>query len=228
MLGVDGCPGYWVAAEVSAGAARGHRTVRWHLLPVDPAELLALPAVAVAIDVPIGLPAAGSRPCDDAARVLLGAARASVFHTPSRPVLAAADYIAACTLARSRGERAPSKQLWGIQPRIRAVDRGLQAAAPADRERVLECHPELSFRALAGTPHLARKRTAPGVGQRIAALAPFVDAAVALADAPVQARVDDALDALACAWTASRWHAGTARSLGGEPDERGLPMRIVS
>jgi len=228
VLGADGCPDHWVVAEVDAAAPREQRTVRWHLLPVDPAELLALSAVAVAIDVPIGLPPTGSRPCDDAARELLGPARSSVFYTPSRPVVEAANYHAACTLAWSRGERAPSKQLWGIQPRIRAVDRRLQAAAPTDRDRVVECHPELSFRALAGTPHLAGKRTAPGVGQRIAALASFVDPAAALVDAPVEARVDDALDALACAWTAARWHAGTARVLGGEPDGRGLPMRIVS
>lgn len=228
MLGADGCPDRWVVAEIDAAAPREQRTVRWHLLPLDPAELLALPAVAIAIDVPIGLPPTGSRPCDDAARELLGPARPSVFLTPSRPVLEAADYRAACTLAWSRSERAPSKQLWGIQPRIRAVDRGLQGATPADRDRVVECHPELSFRALAGTPHLAGKRTAPGVGQRIAALAPFVDPAAALVNAPVEARVDDALDALACAWTAARWHAGTARVLGGEQDGRGLPMRIAS
>ncbi len=228
MLGADGCPDHWVVAEVDAAAPREQRTVRWHLLPVDPAELLALSAVAVAIDVPIGLPPTGSRPCDDAARELLGPARSSVFYTPSRPVLEAADSHAACTLAWSRGELAPSRQLWGIQPRIRAVDRTLQAAAPNDRDRVVECHPELSLRALAGTPHLAGKRTAPGVGRRIAALASFVDPAAALVDAPVEARVDDALDALACAWTAARWHAGTARVLGGEPDGRGLPMRIVS
>ena len=228
MLGADGCPDRWVVAEIDAAAPREQRTVRWHLLPLDPAELLALPAVAIAIDVPIGLPPTGSRPCDDAARELLGPARPSVFLTPSRPVLEAADYRAACTLAWSRSERAPSKQLWGIQPRIMAVDRGLQGATPADRDRVVECHPELSFRALAGTPHLAGKRTAPGVGQRIAALAPFVDSAAALVNAPVEARVDDALDALACAWTAARWHAGTARVLGGEQDGRGLPMRIAS
>jgi predicted RNase H-like nuclease len=41
--------------------------------------------------------------------------------------------------------------------------------------------------------------------------------------------LDDALDALACAWTAQRWAAGIARTLPDEPprDNRGLPVRIV-
>ncbi len=228
VLGVDGCPGHWVIAEVAPDLPLEERTVRWHLLPVDPERLLSLPAAVVAIDVPIGLPPTGGRACDQAARDLLGGARSSVFFTPSRPVLEAPDYPAACALARSRGERAPSRQLWGIQPRIRAIDHRLQGAPPHDRERVVECHPELSFRLVAATPRMAAKRTAPGIGQRIAALTPFIDAAAALAEAPVEARVDDALDALVCAWTAARWLEGSARVLGGGLDAHGLPMRIVT
>ena len=38
---------------------------------------------------------------------------------------------------------------------------------------------------------------------------------------------DDHLDALAAAWSESRWATGTALTLGGDADARGLPMRIV-
>jgi predicted RNase H-like nuclease len=41
--------------------------------------------------------------------------------------------------------------------------------------------------------------------------------------------LDDALDALACAWAARRWRCGEARVLGdGERDAHGVLMRIVA
>ena len=46
-------------------------------------------------------------------------------------------------------------------------------------------------------------------------------------DPPASAALDDALDALACAWTALRWRRGEAEVLGGEVDATGVPMRIV-
>jgi predicted RNase H-like nuclease len=50
----------------------------------------------------------------------------------------------------------------------------------------------------------------------------------ALAAAPSESRLDDALDALVCAWVAQRWVAGASVVLGdGARDARGLVMRIV-
>jgi predicted RNase H-like nuclease len=76
---------------------------------------------------------------------------------------------------------------------------------------------------------MASKKTAAGVGERVAALRrwlPDVDAA--LSRAPVPVRVDDALDALACAWAADRMLAGHVERLGdGARDSRGLLMQIV-
>jgi predicted RNase H-like nuclease len=56
-----------------------------------------------------------------------------------------------------------------------------------------------------------------------------VDGAEALRTVPDGPGLDDALDALACAWTAQRWAAGIARTLPDEPprDNRGLSVRIV-
>ena len=66
---------------------------------------------------------------------------------------------------------------------------------------------------------------APGALLRLraleAALGPVPD------DPPAGAGLDDALDALACAWTARRWARGEAEVLGGEVDVLGTPMRIV-
>ncbi|MDQ4119774.1 MAG: DUF429 domain-containing protein, partial [Actinomycetota bacterium] len=95
-------------------------------------------------------------------------------------------------------------------------------------ERVLEAHPELSFRALAPDVDFAGKKTARGAGQRVAALARWQDPAVLLADLPARGtRLDDALDALATAWSAARWARGEADELGPGRDPRGRRLRIV-
>jgi predicted RNase H-like nuclease len=217
VLGVDGCPGGWVGALVDAGGA-----VRWHFWTIAETPDLLDAAAVVAVDMPIGLPHHGRRACDLAARERLGRARSSVFPVPSRAVLEVEAYGDAVRLAHERGEPAPSKQLWGLRPRIRTLD---ALMTPERQARIVECHPELAFALLSGCI-LPPKRSARGVGQRLAAL--DRDGTV-LADAPPEAGVDDALDALACAQTARRWSAGTAEIFGDDSrDGRGLRMQIVA
>jgi predicted RNase H-like nuclease len=219
VVGVDGCPGGWVAAALRDGR------VRWALLG-DPGPLFRCRADAVAIDIPIGLPPTGPRRCDVLARGRLGARAASVFPAPVRAVLAAADYRAACELSRRVSGRALSMQTWNLLPRIRAVDR---LAGPADEPWLIECHPELAFARRAGGP-LPAKRGTEGRAARAAVLGTqLAGAAAALAGAPRPARFDDAADALVCALVARDWVAGRAEVLPAtaERDRRGLAMRIV-
>ena len=96
--------------------------------------------------------------------------------------------------ARWRGRltgRAISLQTFHITPKIAEWD------AVALPEQVVEVHPELALRTLAPATEFAPKKSARGAGQRIAALARWVDPAVALGDLPAGARLDDVLDALA-------------------------------
>ena len=72
---------------------------------------------------------------------------------------------------------------------------------------------------------LPRKRSAGGALTRMDALHRV--GLGGLEHAPEEAAWDDALDALACAWTALRWLRGEAEVLGGEFDETNTPMRIV-
>ena len=112
-------------------------------------------------------------------------------------------------------------------PRIREVDE------LADDPRLVEVHPELSLRAAARDLVIRdSKHSARGLGQRLYVLrdAGLPDLLAALADVPRPARLDDALDALAVAWSAQRWLQGVAEVLPSEPppiDGRGRPMRIV-
>ncbi|MCW2725875.1 MAG: uncharacterized protein JWN35_2796 [Frankiales bacterium] len=213
VLGVDGCPGGWIGALLTGS------DIRWLLIP-DAAAVLAVPAVAVGIDMPIGLPSNGPRACDVTARCRLGPRRTSVFPAPVRAVLGAGTYDEACRRSRAVSGRALSKQTWYITDRIADLDAALR---PADHERVVEVHPELVFARLAGI--LPAKREAAGRELREKALRAWLPGG--WPEPPRPARADDALDALACAWTARRWLTGDAEVLGGEPDERGVPMRIV-
>jgi predicted RNase H-like nuclease len=218
VAGVDGVPGGWVAVRVSPGR------VDWAVVPTA-AEVLAVTAdcAAVGVDIPLGLPVGRERrACDVLTAARLGRARSSVFPAPPREVLAAATYAEACAVARRLTGRAISVQTFHIGPKVRDWD-GL----PALPDRVVEVHPELSLRTLAPGVAFAPKRTARGAGQRIAALARWVDPALALADLPAGVRLDDVLDALAAAWSAARWAAGSAEVIGDERDGRGRPMRVV-
>lgn len=216
VVGVDGCRGRWLAAVVT------DTTVEWQLCD-DLSDALA-GADMVGIDMPIGLPDSGARACDIAARVRVGPRRSSVFPAPPRAVLEAASYAEARALLVARGAASMSAQAFGIVRAIRAVD----ALMTPERERqVIETHPEVSFAVMAGR-HLAPKKTAAGVAQRIAALRTWRDPVPIIAVAPDGVPVDDALDALACAWSALRFATGRAEVLGdGQRDARGLVMRII-
>ena len=215
---MDGVPGGWVVARVAAGR------VAWSVERSARAVLrVTADCAAVGVDIPLGLPAgAAPRACDLVCRQRLDRARSSVFLAPPRAVLAAPTHEAACVVARRLTGRAISLQTFHIGPKIREWD--ALAELPAG---VVEVHPEVSLRALATDVAFAPKKTARGAGQRIAALARWLDVAAALGDLPAGARLDDALDALAAAWSAQRWAAGRAEVLGAELDDRGRPMRVV-
>ena len=216
VAGVDGCPGGWVAAVWDSSG------VSWRALPLAFGPMLAglADCAVVAVDVPIGVPESGIRRCDTEARKVLGPARSSVFLTPTRAVLEAPDYVTACAVGRDREGWAPSKQLWNIADRIRGAHSvfSVREARPGRGCDVVEAHPEVSFLRMTGRV-LPSKRSAPGRAEREAALRAVVGDWPA---PPRPARADDALDALACAWTARRVLDGTAVRLGE------APMEIVS
>jgi predicted RNase H-like nuclease len=221
VLGVDGWRGRWVAARLE------DRAVALSLLE-DAAAVLAVPDVeVVGIDMPIGLSDDGVRTCDVAAAKRLAGlgAAGSVFPTPVRAVLATDDYAEARRLSRAvtKPPRAPSAQAFQLMKAIRALDDAL--GDPAD-DRVVEVHPELSFRALDAAVR-DRKGSARGTLQRLRALRAVMDVEAALDTAPPGVPMIDALDACAAAWSARRLADGRGECVGdGTTDARGRPMRI--
>jgi len=225
-VGVDGCRGGWLAAMSDGvdGAVSWRQLTSFRELYDDG------DADVIAIDIPIGLPDAGSRACDREARRLLGARRASVFAAPIRPVLGCATYAEARDVLARLGGASMSAQAYGIVRAVRDVD---ECVTHSDDDRVVETHPELAFvtlaRATGRTPPAYGKKTSAGHAERLALLsAVWADAAALVASAPRPAAADDAADALVCLWVAHRWARGERHTLGdGSRDARRLPMRIA-
>ena len=212
FMGVDGCrAGFIGVAFGDGGPAKAQMIVAQTF-----ADLSALSdASAIAIDMPMGLPdhiGPDGRGPETALRAFVEARRSSVFAMPPRAAIFAPDYPAACALARANSNppRALSKQAFFLFPKIRELD-GLLRTSPKLRNRIFECHPEGSFRAMAGCPLAHPKKTAAGHDERVALLVkagftlPFLNAKL-----PRGVGRDDLLDACAAAWTARRIAAGQA------------------
>jgi predicted RNase H-like nuclease len=197
------------------------------------AELLAATedAIAIGVDIPIGLVEGAPRRADAAARRLLGPRRNSVFPAPDPRLLDTGTYAETLALARTLTGRGISRQAHAIYPKIAEVDR---LVTPALQSRVIECHPEVAFTLLAGAPMAHPKRTAAGYDERRAALER--ELGIALWDratarsAARPATPDDLLDAVVVAWSAHRFATGEAISLPDPPefDTRGRRCEIVA
>jgi predicted RNase H-like nuclease len=213
VLGVDACRPGWIGISFSDGGTSAHFAAGIQALVESAAAGGTL--AAVAIDIPIGLAATGRRQADELARRALGRRWPSIFITPCRPALLAADYGSAVAENRRLAGEGISRQAFALRAKILDVD-GWIRGTPL---RVVEAHPELSFARLAGAPLRSRKSTWAGAAERRALLA---RAGIALADdlgpPAEQAGVDDVLDAAIMAWTAQRVASGLARPLPDPPE----------
>jgi predicted RNase H-like nuclease len=196
VAGVDGTKGGWVVIVLDDGAF-----VEDQVLTGVETDFPELTDVAViAIDVPIGF---GPRRADAAARAFMSGAASTVFTTPPREIL----------------ERAFGPGL-GVSAQAHALGRRvlhMTELAASDR-RLMEVHPEVSFRAMnEGRPLLNRKKSAGGVLERIAILGRH---GIELGRLGAAARVpiDDVLDAAAASWSANRIANGEACSLPDPPE----------
>jgi predicted RNase H-like nuclease len=236
--GIDGCRAGWVAAIAHGDMTTEVRrfadleaVIRWRDRQSG--------AVIVGVDVPMGLPArAGPRACDRDARRELGPRWMCVFAPPDRELLGL-DFAHAREIVHRRRRADPTgehpvmtHQTINIAPKIAEADRVLRAE-PRRQEWLLEVHPELSFRALAGAT-LEPKRTSAGAAARLVLVAEhFPDAPRRLGArtwSPSEVARDDLLDAYAVLWTALRFARGPGhyRELGdGARDAYGLRQRIV-
>lgn len=220
-MGIDGCPGGWIAARVTLESTP--RLLGFEVVTTLTELITDTDCTIIAVDIPIGLPGAeGSRECDRLARTVLRPFGSRVFPAPVRATLPHVDdYAAACAASRAVCGKALSKQAWNILGKIAEADE------LAEDPRLVECHPEVAF-ALMGDGVIAdSKKTASGRHRRMELLRSWLPEL----DEPSLPRGDDALDALACAWSAARIATGAAQQWPpGDPprDQRHRPMRILA
>jgi predicted RNase H-like nuclease len=178
-----------------------------------PAVLAEWPdADAYAVDMPIGLPERGRRRADEAARAFVGPRAASVFNAPPRGVLLLpyADAVRRCA---ELGAPGVSRQAYALGAKILEVE-----PIAAREPRVVEVHPECSFRELAGEPVEHPKTTWAGFRMRVRLLEAAGISVPELPELPIL----DTVDAAAAAWSGLRVARGEATTLpsdpaGGEP-----------
>ena len=225
LAGIDGCPGGRWAVVIADNKLRSLTVkVVEDLAPLIE-DLRRGTLAAIAIDMPIGLLDDRSRASDKEARALLGPRRSSVFPTPLRCVLDAADYADACTRSRQASGKALSKQAFNLIPKIAELD---ALVHPADQDRLVEAHPELAFTRLNGEPPAESKHTPSGRRLRTELLhqelpADAVDSILSSGLAPVP----DLLDAASLVTTAARVYKGQEIRLGTEHDGTGKRAEVV-
>ena len=206
-VGIDGCKAGWMAVAIGPDGVVDARVFT---------ELTAVLAAfaeadAFAVDMPIGLPERGRRRADEEAHRFVGPRRSSVFFAPPRPALLV-PYTEALAVAPGL-----SRQAYGLGAKI------LEVEPLAGREpRVLEVHPECSFRALAGEPLEHPKTTWAGFRMRVRLLEAAGIAVPELPDLPIL----DTVDAAAAAWSGLRAARGEAGTLPESPSP-GEPVIYV-
>lgn len=218
-VGIDACPGGWV------GVVLGSEGVREavHGATLDTVAAHVPDATAFGVDIPIGLPVAGPRAADDAARRFLGPRRSSVFATPVLPALRAPTHAEASALSRHLTGRGVSYQAYALAPKILEADRWVSGIDVP----VWEVHPEVSFAVLLGHPARASKKTWSGLRERLDALE---RAGVVLGALPGAGRAgpDDVVDAAAAAWSTARLLRGEGVSFPDPPDVDPTTGRAVA
>ncbi len=196
VVGVDGYPRGWLAVSLEGGEFEAARLFS----DIEGVCAACREAACVAVDIPIG---GGPREGDEAARRFVGPRRASVFRTPPSEIVALGDYAEA--LRRHPGL---SRQTFSLFAKIREVAR---CADP----RLIEIHPEVSFRALKGEHLRHSKTTWTGFMERRRLLA---RAGIEIPeDLGARMPLVDVLDAVVAAWSARRYARGAAGALGDPP-----------
>ena len=197
-VGIDGAKGGWVAVALALDGVRDAR-----FFPTLAAVLSGWPgADTYAVDMPIGLPERGRRRADEAARAFVGPRASSVFFAPPRAALLV-PYAEALELAPGL-----SRQAYGLGAKILEVE-----PLAARNRRIVEVHPECSFRRLAGDAVDHPKTTWAGFRMRVRLLEEEGIAVPELPELPIL----DTVDAAGAAWSGLRVARGSADRLPADP-----------
>lgn len=221
-VGIDACRTGWVAIVLQDGEVATAVIAKTLTAIVSDRP----DAMAIGVDMPLGLVDQGWRQADRLAAARLGASRSRLFLVPPRAAWACGSYQAALAVCRelTNPPAGFSRQAWALKAKLWEAN----ALYALGDHPVFEVHPEISFAELnGGTPVTASKKTWNGQMIRRALLA---DAGIRLPSDLANAgnaAPDDILDAAAAAWTATRIASHQATSLP-QPPETGSDGRPVA
>ena len=229
-IGIDGCKAGWFYIRFDEKGSYDFGVLN----SIKELPQITNPNSIVCIDIPIGLRQKDTqeRLCDKEARKLLKKRGSSVFPAPSRLSLDASDYQAASGLNFKFTGRKLSRQSHAISMKIKEVDDFIQTLEKQSYMR--ECHPELCFLALNNfEPLNYSKKKKEGQAEREEILLNYLNSAskivkeVSRKYLRKQVAIDDILDAMVAALTASFEGRVLTAPLQPEIDNRNLKMEIV-
>lgn len=250
-VGVDWSSGAWLTAVLTRKGLSDVRVI------TDVEEIwnsYCETARRIVVDVPIGLCGSLdsdkcgceendgelSRRCDDLARDVIGSRSSSIFTAPCREAARMAvdsdrTYEEVNEKNKELTGKGLTQQAANISAGIVEVEH-LLLNGDGDEAVLVEGHPEVCFRALAGQPLAFSKKSAAGVEERISTLesvesyeAPdWRDVSAELREQEHRVEIDDVLDAISLAVTAAASES-KLQTLPEDPpgDEMGLPMHMV-
>jgi len=221
VFGLDGCRKGWVAVWLDDGncGIEFFSTI---------AELLNHHPSLAMVDMPIGLPAEGTRKCDLEARELLDKDCSRVFLGVRRGLLQfeESDHATANSWAKSNG-KGISVQLFNLRGKLADIDRFM---TPELQETVKETHPELVFWRLNRRKPVPKKKTLAGLEIRRQLIRQQgileIDDWLDRRSLRKYAKPDDVLDACAALIVARQPKLEFRIPKEPEIDERGLRMEI--
>lgn len=169
FLGIDGCRGGWVVAEISS--AKVSLKIAKSL-----SELLTLicSCKIALIDIPLGFPDRDYRQCDLIARKILGRRRSSIFLLPLKSALLMENYEEACDLNYAHMGVKFSRQIWNIRGKV--IEANGFVVSHKLQGRIRESHPEICFWAL-NSKRICKysKKTTYGIKERKDILSRYLD-----------------------------------------------------
>ena len=171
--------------------------------------------IVFGVDCPLGALPDRWRAADTAAADYVGPRRGSIFRVAPLPVWQEADFAAALKRCKALTGQNLSRQAWAVRPKILEAN-ALWAHHPG---LLVEAHPEVSFRAMAGRVLPDAKKTWTGQAIRRELLAGNGIVLPERLGPAGQAPPDDLLDAAAVAWTAHRKATHTACSHPDPPEQ---------
>ena len=210
LVGIDGCSKGWVLVS---GKSQSSLIDKVQFSKSLGLLLSGFEKAIVVIDMPTILsPKKYNRECDILAKKFLGKKKQStIFLTPSRKILECKNYSSANELSKKKYGKGLSKQAWNLKEKIMEVE-----SLKESTNKIIEGHPECSFKMLKKAGLESSKKTAFGLFERLKLLEEEGLNPIELGsklESNIEVKPDDLIDAMILFWTARRVYEGNSYSL---------------